>query len=89
MATGKRKVKAKKHKIIERKLGRRAVGYAHFDTGLIEIDPRQNSYSYMETLIHEKMHLLFPHLSERQITIKSKAIAQLMWDLDFRRTYQK
>jgi hypothetical protein len=77
---------AKKIKVIERKLGREgAVGFAHYDTNLIEIDPRQSPFDYFETAIHERMHLLFPKLSERQITIKSHELAKFLWDLQYRR----
>jgi hypothetical protein len=80
----------KKVKIIERKLGREgAVGLAHFDENLVEIDPRQDAYEWMETIIHERMHLMFPKMSEKQITIKSHDLAKFLWDLHFRRTYNK
>lgn len=80
----------KKVKVIERKLGREgALGFAYFDENLIEIDPRQSSFDYFETLIHERMHLLFPKLSEKQITIKSHELAEFLWDLHYRRVQIK
>lgn len=81
---------AKKVKVVERKLGWwNAYGFAHIGEDLIEIDPRQTTKSYMETLIHEQMHLLFPDLSERQITIKSKKLTKLLWDMNYRRVALK
>lgn len=82
--------KSSKIKVIERKLGReKAVGFAYFDENLIEIDPRQSSKEWMETMIHERMHLLFPKLSETQITKKARELTQFLWDFNFRRVYNK
>lgn len=79
-----------KVKVIERKLGREgALGFAYFDENLIEIDPRQDAFNYFETAIHERMHLLFPKLSERQITIKSHELTQFLWDLSYRKVTLK
>jgi len=84
------KVKEPKITIIERKLGReKAVGQSYKDDGLIEIDPRQDSFNYMETVIHEIMHVLFPALSETEITKKSHKLAKELWKIHFRRTHLK
>jgi hypothetical protein len=81
---------AKQPKVIERKLGReKVVGLAYYDENLIEIDPRQDAFNYFETAIHERMHLLFPKLSERQITIKSHEMAKFLWSLQYRRVNLK
>jgi hypothetical protein len=80
---------AKKVKVIERKLGKKVVGWAHFDENLIEIDPRQNSFEYFETLIHERMHLLFPKMSEKMVTVKSHEMAKFLWDMHYRRVHLK
>lgn len=78
-------------KVIERKLGQHKVkgspvlGFAHFDENLIEIDPRQTTFSYFDTLIHERMHLLFPDLSETQIKKKSSKLARFLWQNNYRR----
>lgn len=80
----------KKVKVIERKLGReKAVGLAYDDEQLIEIDPRQNAFNYLETAIHERMHLLFPKLSETQVTKKSHELAQFLWEMNYRRVNLK
>lgn len=90
--------KKRKDKVIERKLGysnnrnkkkEKVLGHAHFEDGLIEIDPRQSNRSYMDTLIHEKLHLLFPNLSENQIKLKSTELTKLLWDMNYRRVYIK
>jgi len=74
--------------ILERKLGReKAMGQAFKDDGLIEIDPRQDSYNYLETIIHEMMHILFPLLGEKEITRKARRLAKELWKLKFRRIH--
>lgn len=73
--------------IIERKLGReKAHGQAYKDDGLIEIDPRQKAKAYLETCIHEAMHVMFPALTEKQIIQKSKKLTRLLWDIGYRKT---
>jgi hypothetical protein len=76
----------KKIKIKIRKLGReKAWGQAWQGESLIEIDPRQKSKGFMETAIHEALHILFPKLSEKQIITKSRAITDVLWRLNIRR----
>lgn len=73
--------------IIERKLGKeKAMGQAFKEDGLIEVDPRQKPKDYLETCIHEAMHVLFPQLSERQIILKSKKMTKLLWEIGYRKT---
>ena len=74
-----------KWKVIERKLGReRAFGQAHSD-GLIELDPRQSSKEYLDTAIHEGLHLLAPDWTERQVAVGARKLSSLLWALGFRR----
>lgn len=73
-------------KIIERKLGReRALGQAKFDRNLIEIDPRQPSREYLDTILHEGLHLIFPNLPERKVAAVSRKLTRLVWKQGFRR----
>lgn len=79
---------SKKIVIKERKLGReRAVGQAYKENGLIEIDPRQNSFDYLDTVIHETLHVLFPELSESKVISNSKKLAKVLWKLHYRRVH--
>ena len=75
----------------ERPLGReKAVGLAHYDfygknLNLIEIDPRQTSKDYLDTLIHESMHIIFPDMSETEVVKHSSRLARLIWRQGYRR----
>lgn len=67
-------------KVIERKLGReKAFGQAFNEERLIEIDPRQDSKNYIDTLIHEWWHCEFPEATERFVASKSKKLAKFLW----------
>lgn len=76
----------KKVEIIERKLGReKALGQAWDD--LVEIDPRQCSKEYLDTAIHELLHIAQPELSESRIIRVSRLISSKLWKLGFRRIH--
>lgn len=79
----------KKITVVEKKLGGKVVGWAHFDENKIEIDPRQSSYEYFETLVHEHFHLLFPRMSERMVTEKAREMAKFLWSMHYRRVHLK
>lgn len=67
-------------KVTEKKLGReRALGQAFSETKEIEIDPRQNSKEYIDTLVHEWFHIEFPEWNERTVASKSKKLAKFLW----------
>ena len=73
-------------KVIIRKLGRHgALGLADMDNHIIEIDPRQKSKSYLKTLIHEKLHLLFPDFSETKIKYLEKQLGDFLWENNYRK----
>lgn len=77
-------------KVVERKLGReRALGQARFDKNLIEIDPRQPSKEYLDTVLHEGLHLIFPELTERKVAAASRKLTRLVWKVGFRRIHQR
>lgn len=79
---------AKTSKVRERKLGKHgAVGLAH-PSGLIEVDPRQRPKSYLDTLIHEALHIAFPELSETRVKKSAKIIRDVLWDNNYRKTSQ-
>lgn len=52
---------------------------------VIEIDPRQYPSEYMDTLIHEALHEILPHKSEKFILKAASSIANLLWRLGYRR----
>lgn len=73
-------------RIKERKLGReRAWGLAYKSDGLIEIDPRMVARRYLDTLIHEMLHILFPDASETKVNRAARAIAIAAWEKGYRR----
>ena len=79
----------KKLRVIERKLGReRAWGQATSGEFLIEIDPRQHPKEYLDTIIHEALHIIEPDWSERKVSLTSRRISELMWGMGYRRIYK-
>lgn len=78
--------KRRKIKIVEKKLGReKAWGFCYQGENLIEIDPRQRAKSYLDTLIHEILHELFPDASENKIKISAKILTKYIWEKNYRR----
>ena len=83
--------KAKKTKIVEVKLGRHRVagrsvyGFALKDRNKILIDPRQRGRTYLDTIIHEKLHLLFPDWSESKVITAARELTLLLWNHSYRR----
>lgn len=74
----------KKPKVIEKPLGReRAWGQQYGRT--IEIDPRQKPKRYLETAIHEMLHVYFRGADETKVTKVAKLMAKTLWKLRFRR----
>jgi hypothetical protein len=52
---------------------------------IIEIDPRQCPKEYLDTLIHEATHELFPRMKESTVLRAGTTIANLLWRLGYRR----
>ena len=52
---------------------------------IIEIDPRQCPKEYLDTLIHESIHELFPKIMEKTVLHAGTTIANLLWRLGYRR----
>ncbi len=70
----------------ERKLGReRAAGQAFASDRLAEIDPRQPQREYLDTLVHELLHILDPNMSEEQVNEWAGVLSQQIWKARFRR----
>ena len=76
-------------KVTERKLGKhKAIGLAHSD-GLVEVDPRQEAKDYLDTLIHELLHVIDPSKEWDEKTVKKAArtITLFLWRAGFRRIH--
>ncbi len=56
-----------------------ASGQAWHEKNLIEIDPRQDAYDYLDTLIHEWMHIKFPDWTEKKVASTSKKLSKFLW----------
>ena len=72
-------------KIREKKLPARVLGEcipADFD---IWIDPRQDSYEYLDTLIHEITHCILPDLSETNVAKMARLYSRAIWKKGYRR----
>jgi len=52
---------------------------------IIEIDPRQCPKDYLDTLLHEALHELFPYKPEKFIQKAGKSLANLLWRLKYRK----
>lgn len=73
-------------KVVEKKLGREnALGLCYKYNGLIEIDPRQDSKEYLDTLVHELLHFYFPVAAEWRVDEVAHRIAAQIWKRQFRR----
>lgn len=77
--------KRKPIKVIHRKLGReKAHGQAWQDHRIIEIDERLTGIDYLDTVIHEVLHVQQPELSERVVARNATEMAKILWDLGIR-----
>ena len=76
----------KKIKVVDKLLGRqKAVGQAYTDSKIIEIDPRQRSKKYLDTLIHEMLHVYNPEWSETKVTKTANEMTEIIWNKNYRR----
>ena len=76
-------------KVIEKKLGReKAWGQAFHGLDEMEIDPRQAPREYLDTLVHEALHLAHHDLSEETVTDVARFIARVLWQQNYRRVSQ-
>jgi|TARA_R110002051_G_scaffold261707_1_gene321628 hypothetical protein len=76
-------------RVKERKLGKHgALGLAHED-GLVEIDPRQTGKQYLDTMIHELLHVIDPSKEWPEKTVEKAAgtITLFLWKAGFRRIH--
>jgi len=71
-------------KVIYKKL-RKYWGWAYIDQNKIELYNKLRGKRHLNVLIHEKLHLLFPNLSERDINSLAKEMADLLWKDGYRK----
>jgi hypothetical protein len=75
-----------KIRVVDRKLGKeRALGQAHHGENLIELDPRQKSRERLDTITHEVLHLIAPHLSEEIVSGHANTLSDVLWRDQWRR----
>lgn len=61
------------------------LGFAYKDEARVEIDPRQCSKEFLDTLIHELIHCFFPNMDEEYVEKMSTKIANQIWSKGYRR----
>jgi hypothetical protein len=74
--------------LIEKKLGReKAFGEAVYPEKTIYVDPRQKSKEYMDTLIHELLHVmpLSRGWSEEDVEKSAEIVTYFLWKQGYRR----
>lgn len=77
---------SRRTKVVERKLGREhALGEAFQGLNEIHIDPRQPPKEYLDTLVHESLHLAFPDLNEEAVSDGATMVARILWAQNFRK----
>lgn len=82
------KIKIKIKKIFE-STGNMGQCWPYQKNKRMEIDPRQRPKDYMDTVIHEALHLIFPDKKEKRIMWAGTTIANLLWRLGYRRVKKR
>ena len=81
MPSNKRKIQ-----VVERPLGReKAMGLAWIGEDKIEIDGRLKSKQYLDTLIHEMLHIYNPTWSETRVAQTANEMTSIIWSKNYRR----
>ena len=81
MPSNKRKIQ-----VVERPLGReKAMGLAWVGEDKIEIDGRLKSKQYLDTLIHEMLHIYNPTWSETRVAQTANEMTSIIWSKNYRR----
>lgn len=69
------------------KLGReRAAGQYEHGTRVTEIDPRQDAFDRLDTVIHETIHYIWPDMAEESVSKAATVLAKTLWKDRYRRT---
>lgn len=72
-------------KIVHGKLGQfKADGMAFNEKRVILLDERLSGKNYLETAIHEVLHIQNPKWNEITVEGRAKEIANILWELGFR-----
>lgn len=76
--------------VVYKKLRRRkALGIVEDGDDIIYIDPRLKGRKHLEILIHEAMHVLWPHIvknhEEDEVIMVSTELTRMLWSEGFRR----
>ena len=79
------RVKVRKPTVVNKHLEGDVLGLAYQEGFEIEIDPRQLSKEYLNTLIHEHLHCFLPDVSERGITRMADIMTDSIWARRYRR----
>lgn len=77
-------------KIKETKLGReKAMGMVDYSKDkVIFVDPRQKPKDYLDTVIHESLHLTCPDWTEEKVISVAKSLTDIVWRAGYRRVYK-
>ena len=76
----------KKPKVVEKKLGKeKAAGQMNYTDNIIEIDPRQASKDYLDTLLHEHLHAIVPTWDETKIVWWANRLSTFLWEQNYRK----
>jgi hypothetical protein len=84
-AKAKTQVVVRNPRIYEKKLPPKIMGESLPCEFKVWIDPRQDSYEYLDTLIHEITHCVLPDLSEANIRKLSRIYSRAIWKKGYRR----
>ena len=68
--------------------GNSVYGLSYQEDALVEIDPRQPPKDYLDTLIHETLHVIFPEWTEMEIFDLASFLAESLWQQGYRKIYQ-
>ena len=55
---------------------------------VIELEQRQEPREWLSTLVHEALHVAFPHMEEKAIAAAEKRVAGILWRAGVRRVHQ-
>jgi lysozyme family protein len=64
-------------------------GLAYRDEAKIEIDPYQVPNEYLDSLLHECIHILFPDMEEEEVYKLGLFLSGFLWENGYRKIYQE
>lgn len=67
----------------------RTFGLAYEEDAVVEIDPRQPPKEYLDTLIHESLHIIFPNWKEMEVYDLATFMTETLWNNGYRKIYQE